>query len=77
LHLAGGGPTSCEEAKAMACSRITDLDQRIAELVGMRDALTQLVYTCDQPRDQRDCPILVDIETAVTAWSSVRSRHAN
>jgi Hg(II)-responsive transcriptional regulator len=64
LHLAGGGPASCEEAKAMARTRITDLDQRITELVGMRDALTQLVSTCAQPRDQRDCPILLDIETA-------------
>ncbi|HEX3545318.1 MAG TPA: MerR family DNA-binding protein [Mycobacterium sp.] len=64
LHLAGGGPASCEEAKAMARTRITDLDQRITELVGMRDALTQLVSTCAQPRDQRDCPILRDIETA-------------
>jgi len=73
LHLAGGGPASCEEAKTMARARITDLDQRIAELVGMRDALTRLVSTCDQPRDQRDCPILLDIETAAAARTSVRS----
>ncbi len=77
LHLAGGGPASCEEARAMARTRITDLDQRIAELVGMRDALTQLVHSCDQPRDQRDCPILLDIATATAARSSVRSRHAD
>jgi Hg(II)-responsive transcriptional regulator len=77
LHLAGGGPASCEEAKTMARARITDLDQRIAELVGMRDALTRLVSTCDQPRDQRDCPILLDIETAAAARTSVRSRYAD
>lgn len=72
LHLAGGGPAACEEATAMARTRITDLEQRIAQLVGMRDALTQLVDTCEQPRDQRDCPILVDIETGAAARSSVR-----
>ena len=64
LHLADGGPASCDEARTMARTRITDLQQRINELAGMRDALTQLVDTCDKPRAERDCPILHDIETA-------------
>jgi Hg(II)-responsive transcriptional regulator len=64
LHLADGGPASCEEATMMARARIADLQRRIAELVGMRDALARLVDTCDQPRAERDCPILRDIETA-------------
>jgi DNA-binding transcriptional MerR regulator len=64
LHLADGGPGSCDEARTMACTRITDLQQRINALTGMRDALTQLVDTCDKPRSERDCPILHDIETA-------------
>ncbi len=64
LHLADGGPASCEEARTMARTRIADLQQRINELAGMRDALTQLVDTCDQPRAERECPILHDIETA-------------
>jgi Hg(II)-responsive transcriptional regulator len=70
LHLANGGPASCEEAKTMARSRIADLQHRINDLAGMRDALTRLVDTCDQPRAQRDCPILHDIETAATATTS-------
>ena len=64
LHLADGGPASCKEARTMARTRIADLQQRINELAGMRDALTQLVDTCDQPRAERECPILRDIETA-------------
>jgi Hg(II)-responsive transcriptional regulator len=72
LHLAGGGPASCEAAKEMARTRIADLEQRIEQLVGMRDALSRLVDTCDRPRDQRDCPILLDIETAAAAKASVR-----
>ena len=64
LHLADGGPASCEEARTMARTRIADLQQRINELAGMRDALTQLVDTCDQPRAERECPIVRDIETA-------------
>ena len=65
LHLAGGGPDSCDEARAMARSRIDDLQQRIDELAGMRDALTRLIETCGGSRAQRECPILQDIEAAV------------
>jgi MerR family mercuric resistance operon transcriptional regulator len=66
LHLADGGPASCDEAKTMARTRIADLQRRIADLAGMQDALTRLVDTCDQPRGQRDCPILHDIQAAAT-----------
>jgi Hg(II)-responsive transcriptional regulator len=72
LHLAGGGPASCDAAKTMARTRIADLDRRIEELVGMRDALGRLVDTCERPRKQRDCPLLHDIETAAAAKASVR-----
>jgi DNA-binding transcriptional MerR regulator len=65
LHLAGGGPDSCDEARAMARSRIDDLQLRIDELTGMRDALARLVETCGESRAERQCPILHDIETAV------------
>lgn len=70
LQLAEGGPASCKQAKQLARTRIADLDQRIDELVGIRGALTRLVDTCDQPRDERDCPILQDIETAAAARTS-------
>jgi len=72
LHLADGGPDSCQEAKAMARSRIADLQRRIEELAGMRDALARLVDTCDQPRRKRECPILHDIQTAATTTSTGR-----
>ena len=70
LHLADGGPASCDDTKTMARARIADLQHRIADLVGMRDALARLVDTCDQPRARRDCPILHDIQTAATATIS-------
>ena len=72
LHLADGGPDSCQEAKAMARSRIADLQRRIEELAGMRVALARLVDTCDQPRRKRECPILHDIQTAATTTSTGR-----
>jgi len=64
LHLAQGGPASCDEARTMARTRIDDLQQRIDELAGMRDAVARLVDTCEQPRAERECPILRTIETA-------------
>ncbi|MUL85631.1 MULTISPECIES: MerR family transcriptional regulator [unclassified Mycolicibacterium] len=70
LHLAEGGPASCEEANTMARRRIADLQLRIDELAVMRDALARLIDTCDQPRAERDCPILQNIETASTTTTS-------
>jgi len=66
LHLAQGGPDSCDDARTMAHARIADLQLRIDELVGMRDALGRLIDICDQPRAERVCPILRDIESAPT-----------
>jgi Hg(II)-responsive transcriptional regulator len=70
LHLAGGGPASCDEAQTMARARIADLQRRIDDLAGMRDALARLLDTCDQPPARRDCPILRDIQTASTTAPS-------
>ena len=66
LQLAEGGPEPCQEARTMARQRISELQLRINELAAMRDALARLIDTCDQPRAERDCPILHDIETATT-----------
>jgi hypothetical protein len=57
----------------MAATRIADLQLRIEELAGMRDALARLIDTCDQPRAERDCPILQDIQTgAATTMSTAQ-----
>jgi DNA-binding transcriptional MerR regulator len=64
LGLAGGGPDSCDEARAMARGRIDDLQLRIDELARMRDALARLIETCGDTHAERQCPILHDIETA-------------
>ena len=58
LELAAGGPDLCNEAQAVATAKIADLDSRIAHLTAMRAALQRLVDTCEQPRADRDCPLL-------------------
>ena len=63
LHLAQGGPASCDEPQTMARTRIDDLQERIDELASMRDALARgLVDTCEQHRAERECPNLRTIE---------------
>lgn len=63
LHLGGGGPESCDGARDLATAKIADLDARIADLQAMRTALVQLVQTCEEPRDRRQCPILHEIRS--------------
>jgi DNA-binding transcriptional MerR regulator len=36
LHLAEGGPDSCEAARSLATDKLADLDRRIAQLQSMR-----------------------------------------
>ena len=58
LHLADGGPESCEAAQHLARGRVSELDHRIADLRAMRDSLDRLLATCSLPRAQRECPLL-------------------
>jgi DNA-binding transcriptional MerR regulator len=62
LALAAGGPHSCDAARELAEAKIAELDQRIADLRGMRASLGRLAATCARPRSERDCPLLDSIE---------------
>ncbi|MGH8828050.1 MAG: MerR family transcriptional regulator [Jiangellaceae bacterium] len=62
LQLDAGGPDSCEAARDLAERRIDDLAARIRDLQRMRDSLTDLVATCDQPRADRSCALLEAID---------------
>ena len=61
LHLSEGGPEGCDAARELATAKISDLDARIADLQAMREGLARLVQTCEQPRERRHCPILVQV----------------
>jgi DNA-binding transcriptional MerR regulator len=64
LQLAGGGPQSCDTARAMAEDRIVDMDATITDLQRMRDSLRQLAATCSRPHLERECPLVEAIHTA-------------
>jgi Hg(II)-responsive transcriptional regulator len=70
LHLNGGGPDSCDAARALAEARKADLHERIADLQRMRDSLADLIATCDLPRADRSCPLLAAIETRPTGGAA-------
>jgi MerR family copper efflux transcriptional regulator len=48
------------DVKALATEHIQALNQRIEELVSLRDTLSELVAHC-QGDDRPDCPILKDL----------------
>jgi Hg(II)-responsive transcriptional regulator len=62
LQLDGGGPDSCEAARALAERRRDDLEGRIRDLQRMHDSLADLVATCDLPRADRRCALLETID---------------
>jgi Hg(II)-responsive transcriptional regulator len=64
LHLAEGGPASCDRVRALAEEKIADLRRRIADLQALQAGLSRLVATCERPRSQRECPILHELDTA-------------
>src|SRR6185369_17206153 len=49
------------EVKKIALAHISELETKIAELVGMKEALQELAEACSGT-DLRDCPILHDLE---------------
>jgi len=54
------------DVKALAGTHIEALNRKIAELVGLRDTLQELVDTCHGD-DRPDCPILKDLASGVCA----------
>jgi Hg(II)-responsive transcriptional regulator len=58
LHLAEGGPASCDAVKVVAQEKLGDLETRMESLRSMHDSLEQLIATCDRPKRRRECPLI-------------------
>ena len=54
--------TSKAEIRARSEAKINDIEERIAALSRMRDALARLVESCDGHGPADDCPIIMAIE---------------
>ena len=73
LELAGGGPESCDRARALAQGHADELDRKIADLTRMRASLDELLATCQRPRADRRCPLLTAIEDGTALTGAARS----
>ncbi len=59
------------DVKALARQHIADLNQKIAEMTGLRDSLQDLVDHC-QGDHRPDCPILKDLESGGCCRGTVK-----
>ncbi len=69
LGLADGGPDSCDSVRDLAQAKIDAVTGKISSLIAMRDALAELVATCELPRADRHCPLLGEVEPTGGAGS--------
>ena len=61
LGLRVSARTPCARVRERALSKLADIDQRIAELQAMREALARLAKNCDQPGASGTCPFLDEL----------------
>lgn len=64
LHLAHNGPAACHTVRALAQTKVAELDAKIADLRRMRRSLARLTDTCAQAHPDTECPLLDAIHTA-------------
>lgn len=53
--------TSCAEVRSRARAKVSDIEQKIRSLEGMKRALGQLAETCSGRGPVSDCPILENL----------------
>ena len=64
LSLKANATNSCRSVRETARTRLTDIEQKIAVLTRMRDALLPLVEACKEEKPIADCPILNALDEA-------------
>ena len=72
LTLRVSARTPCERVRERALSKLADIDQRIAELQAMRDALARLAHNCDEPSASGNCPFLDELARPLGATEMTR-----
>ncbi len=58
LSLRVGPNATCGDVKKLADVKIAEIDGKIRTLERMKDALIQMVETCEESRQAEECPIL-------------------
>lgn len=65
LRLREDRVSPCADVRAVAESKIANIDRRIEGLTAIRHALTTLVAACRRNRTKRECPILEALDETV------------
>jgi len=66
-ELLGLGGDACAEVRALAAAKVSDIEQRIADLEAMATVLRRLVGSCDAGIGVEGCPILESLREAPDA----------
>lgn len=75
LSLRVSSRTSCATLRKRALTKLADVDERIADLLRMRNALDQLAATCATTAASSPCPFLDALDLpAATAPTRARPR---
>jgi len=66
LDLRFSDQTGCLEVRVQAARHLNDVEERLRDLVRIRDALTNLIDKCEAKKDvgESECPILHYLENA-------------
>jgi MerR family copper efflux transcriptional regulator len=70
LSLRVSARTPCERVRERALAKVADIDQRIAELQAMRDALARLANNCGEEHPTGTCPFLDELARPLDAPAS-------
>jgi MerR family copper efflux transcriptional regulator len=71
LTLRVSARTPCDRVRERALGKVADIDQRIAELQAMRDALARLAKNCSDEHSTGSCPFLDELARPLDAPAAV------
>ena len=54
---------ACKETRSLAAAKLTLIEQKLLDLVKLRDVLRELVAACDEPHGAA-CPIIEQLEAS-------------
>ncbi len=65
LVLRADDSRSCDEVRATALIKLSEIEAKISQLGAMKEALTTLVASCLDGASSRECPILEALDTDI------------
>ena len=65
--------TTCADVRGRAQAKLSDVDQKIRDLRGIRRTLSRLLAACPGGGSAADCPILESLQLDVRAMPSART----